>query len=87
VALYWWLLVAPLAFFGAALAAVTYNDLARKGKTLSETIRSFPMLVVYYHLRLCGYVLETLRLYLTRHGLRRVRLSEVPRAEVEQETT
>lgn len=65
---------APPAFFAAALAAVAYNDLVRKGKTVGETLRSFPVLVAYYHVRLLGYVTESLRLRFTSHDLRRVRL-------------
>jgi glycosyltransferase involved in cell wall biosynthesis len=79
VSLAWWLAVLPPVFFGAALAAITYNDRIRKGKTLGETIRSFPMLLLYYHVRLGGYVLETSRLHVTRHSLQRVRLNEYAR--------
>ena len=75
-----WLAIVPAFFFAAALAAITYNDLVRKGKTLAETIRSFPVLLLYYHLRLAGYVLETLRLRLGKGGLKRVRLEQIPRA-------
>jgi glycosyltransferase involved in cell wall biosynthesis len=66
-----WLLVVPVFFFAGALAAITYNDLFRKGKTIAETIRSFPMLLVYYHLRLFGYVTETMMLRLGKHRLER----------------
>ena len=75
-----WLAAVPAFFFAAALAAITYNDLVRKGKTLAETIRSFPVLLLYYHLRLAGYVLETLRLRLGKGGLERVRLEQIPQA-------
>ncbi|MFQ5494697.1 MAG: glycosyltransferase family 2 protein [Phycisphaerae bacterium] len=69
----WWLLF-PAFFFAGALAAITYNDLFRKGKTVGETIRSFPVLLVYYHVRLAGYVLESVMLRLGRSPLRRHRL-------------
>lgn len=59
------LLIGPVAFLGAALAAIAYNDLARKGKPPLDVIVTFPMLVVYYHVRLYGYVTETLRLHMT----------------------
>ncbi len=72
-----WLAACPILFFAGALLAVTYNDLIRKGKTPGETIRSFPLLLSYYHVRLVGYVLETLRLRLARHGLQRVRLDQI----------
>ncbi len=68
----------PGFFFVAALAAITYNDLFRKGKTIGETLRSFPVLLAYYHVRLCGYALETIRLRLCRHDIRRVQLDKAP---------
>ncbi|MFH1417329.1 MAG: glycosyltransferase family A protein [Planctomycetota bacterium] len=74
------LAAAPGFFFAAALAAIAYNDLFRKGKTIGETLRSFPVLLAYYHVRLCGYIVETIRLRLCRHGLRRVRLDKAPDA-------
>ena len=64
-----WLAAVPACFFVAALLAITYNDIRRKGKTVVETMKSFPTLIVYYHLRLCGYALETARLWT---GLRRI---------------
>ena len=74
--------VAPAGFFLAALGAITYNDLARKGKTLREVGISFPMLLVYYHVRLAGYVSEAVRLRCTKTDLKRVRL---PRSSTSQE--
>lgn len=56
------LALVPAAFGLAALAAVSYNDLFLKGKTTRETLRSFPILLAYYHVRLAGYVLELVRL-------------------------
>ncbi len=72
------LAIVPGLFFAAALAAITYNDLFRKGKTIGETVRSFPVLLVYYQVRLCGYAVETIRLRLGRHDIRRVRLDKAP---------
>ena len=57
----WWSMLMPAVFFLSALAAILYNDLFLKGKTPFETIRSFPMLLVYYHVRLWGYVGGVLR--------------------------
>ena len=51
-----WPLLVPAAFLGLAIAAITYNDLALKGKTAGETLRSFPVLLAYYHVRLLGYL-------------------------------
>ncbi len=70
-----WFAAVPVFFFAGALAAVTYNDLARKGKSIGETLRSFPMLLVYYHVRLAGYVTESARLRLRRSMIQRVRLT------------
>lgn len=69
-----WLLLVPGALFALAVAAITYNDLFLKRKTIVQTIVTFPLLLVYYHIRLVGYVLETIRLRVTRHDIQRVRL-------------
>jgi len=68
-----WALPAVLA--GAFLAAILYNDLVRKRKTPLETLITLPWLLVYYHLRLFGYVTEHLRLWFGRSKVQRVRLS------------
>jgi len=70
-----WLAAGPAFFFVGALAGITYNDLFRKRKTIGETIRSFPVLLAYYHVRLLGYVVQTIRLRVTRHGFKRMRLT------------
>ena len=69
-----WLVLVPAFFFVGALAAITYNDLFRKGKTVGETLGTFPVLAAYYHVRLAGYVTEALGLRLCRHNVERVRL-------------
>lgn len=71
-----WFAVLPAFFFTGALVAITYNDLCRKGKTIGETLRSFPVLLAYYQVRLVGYVIEAVRLRfgkadITRHRLPR----------------
>jgi glycosyltransferase involved in cell wall biosynthesis len=71
---YQWLVIIPAFFFAAALAAITYNDLYRKGKTISETIRSFHVLLAYYHVRLFGYVMEAVRLRMLKNNISRLRL-------------
>jgi GT2 family glycosyltransferase len=60
-------------FFGGAMAAITYNDLFRKGKTPRETALSFPALVAYYHVRFYGYARQTAALHLKKSDLERVR--------------
>lgn len=71
------LLPIPLFFFAVALAAITYNDLFLKGKTLAQTIITFPALLLYYHLRLIGYVQESIRLRTTRHDLPRASIPRI----------
>lgn len=70
-----YLLLIPAFFFLAALVALAYNDVFRKGKTILQTIITFPVLLAYYHVRLVSYILESLRLRLTKHDLKRVRLA------------
>jgi glycosyltransferase involved in cell wall biosynthesis len=74
-----WLFLVPGLFMLAALAAITYNDLFRKRKTVGETILTFPLLVLYYHFRLAGYVWESTRLRMTSHNLQRVDLRRLIR--------
>lgn len=69
------LIVLPLFFFLAANAAISYNELARKGKTAGEWLLSYPMILVYYHVRLFGYLMEGLRLRFCRSGGVGVRLT------------
>ena len=68
-----WLLV-PAACAALFLAAITYNELWRKRKTIFETLITFPVLLAYYHARLAGYVVQLLRLYTGREKIERVRL-------------
>ena len=69
-----WLGAIPAFFFSGAIAAITYNDLFRKGKTVVETAITFPILLLYYHFRLVGYVSETLALRLGFRSIKRKRL-------------
>jgi GT2 family glycosyltransferase len=71
--------VVPLACLGAAVTAYLYNDIARKGKTLGETARSFPVLLAYYHTRLGGYATQTARYRLRLERAEKVDLAAVPR--------
>jgi len=72
-----WLLIIPFFFFILAIAALIYNDLFRKRKTLKETLWSYPVLLVYYHVRLFAYVKESLRLRFLKNPIKRVRLRHV----------
>lgn len=69
-----WFLAVPALFFAAAVAATTYNELFRKGKTVGDTVRSFPVSLGYYHVRLAGYIVEAIRLRLGRYNIARHRL-------------
>lgn len=69
----------PAICFLAGLAAITYNDLIRKKKSLTETIMTYPLLIAYYLVRLAGYLAESVRLRITRHDVSRVRLSDFAR--------
>jgi glycosyltransferase involved in cell wall biosynthesis len=68
------LLLVPLFFFTTASAALFYNELFRKRKTVKEALTSFPILLIYYHIRLIAYIIESLRLRLSRNSIERVRL-------------
>jgi glycosyltransferase involved in cell wall biosynthesis len=50
----WWL--APAGLGLVAAAAVAWNERYMKGKTPVELLRSAPALVVYYHVRMAGYL-------------------------------
>lgn len=73
------LLIVPAFFFLAALAALVFNDLVRKGKSLGETALTFPILLLYYHIRLAGYVFDTLRMWLSPNEVQRVDLRDIQR--------
>lgn len=51
----------PLLFLIAAVAAVIYNERSRKGKSPADLLRTLPLMIAYYQVRLAGYVVETLR--------------------------
>ena len=69
-----WLGVPAVCCFAAGIAALLYNELFRKGKTLAQTLIVFPVLLVYYHVRLVGYVGAALALRLGLRSVQRVRL-------------
>jgi uncharacterized membrane protein HdeD (DUF308 family) len=53
-------------------AALLYNDIWRKGKTVRQTLQTFPILLAYYHVRVLGYVVEAVRLRFQRQKIERV---------------
>ena len=68
--------VVPLAFLLATIAALLYNETARKAKSLGEALVGFPLLLVYYHVRLAGYLFEAFRLRLGIRKAERIRLGK-----------
>lgn len=62
-------LLAPAAAALLPVAAISYNELANKGKSPPELLRAAPALFVYYHARLAGYLLRRAQLAL---GVRRI---------------
>jgi glycosyltransferase involved in cell wall biosynthesis len=64
----------PAVFAAIFLAAILYNDLFRKRKTIIETLVTLPLLIAFYHVRMVGYWLEFVRLRVGKSGIRRVRL-------------
>lgn len=68
----WWGLVVPGFFLFAQCGAVAWNETARKGKSVAELARVAPVLVLYYHLRLVGYLRRRLQLLLGLDRLDRI---------------
>jgi glycosyltransferase involved in cell wall biosynthesis len=64
-------------FFLAALTSITYNDLVRKGKTLREWLVTLPVLLLYYHVRLAGYVSQAVTLRLFPNRITRTRPDQI----------
>lgn len=76
----WWPMLPSLAFLALAVAAISYNDLMLKGKTIPQFVQGFPVLLAYYHVRLWNYCAESLRLRFTKHDLQKVDLAAEARA-------
>ena len=68
----WWLALLPAAMAGLAVAAIAGNELVNKGKTPGELIRASPALVVYYHVRLAGFLFRRWQLRLGGRGVGRI---------------
>ena len=65
----WWTLLAPMATGLLASAAIAYNEVQNKGRSIGDLILTSPAIFLYYQARLFGYVLRTTQLAL---GLRPV---------------
>ena len=68
----WWWLLVPVFFLALQCAAVFYNETSRKGKTLLQFARITPVLIIYYNLRLAGYVKRRLGLLLGIEPINRI---------------
>ena len=86
-----WFLLLPLPFLLLQAAAVSYNELARKGKTIMQLMRIGPVLVLYYHLRLAGYVIRRSQLLVGIRPIVRIDpvtfASEMPRPPAEVQSS
>jgi glycosyltransferase involved in cell wall biosynthesis len=67
----------PAVAGGLACIAIAYNELANKGKSAAELVRTVPSLLLYYHARAAGYVVRRLQLLLGIRPLRRLRRDEL----------
>ncbi len=65
-----WAWVVPGASAIFFLAAILYNDLFRKGKTVFEVAVTFPLLLCYYHARLAGYAVQWCRMWFRAEKIR-----------------
>ncbi len=72
----YWCGVSAAIFAAFFLAAITYNELVRKRKSLAEWFITLPVLVAYYHCRLFGYLQQWLLLLFRRERISRVRLNQ-----------
>ena len=67
-----WFLLLPVPFLLLQSVAVSYNEMARKGKTFPQLLRITPALVIYYHLRLAGYLLRRVQLLIGVRPIERI---------------
>ena len=81
----WWTLLLPVPVAALAIAAISFNELRNKGKTPIELLRASPALVVYYHVRLAGWLRRRIQLRLRIQPIDRVSpetlASAMPRPE------
>lgn len=72
--------LAPLAALALPVAAISYNETRNKGKSPSEIVRDAPVLVVYYHARLAGFLLRRAQLALGVRAIARADRAALARA-------
>lgn len=73
-------LIAPAAAALLPVAAISYNEMCNKGKSLGELARTAPALVVYYHVRLAGYLARRITLQLGKQPIARILPAQLARA-------
>jgi GT2 family glycosyltransferase len=57
----WWVsLLCAIIFMGG----IYHSERSRKNKTLGEAIRAYPIVLAYYHVRLIGFLVQQLRLWM-----------------------
>lgn len=64
-------------FFIGEGGAVAYNELFLKKKNLRELCLSFPLLVLYYHIKMITFVWNTLLLYVFPNTVKRISLKNI----------
>ena len=67
-----WMLLVPLLPLCAGIAAVSWNETARKGKTLVGLLRAAPALAIYYVLRCTGYAVRRVELVIGIEPVQRI---------------
>lgn len=68
----WWFLLLPVPAAGLATAAIAFNELRNKGKSIPELLRAAPAIAVYYHVRLAGWLWRRMQLRLGVRPIERV---------------
>ena len=68
----WWFLLLPVPAAGLATAAIAFNELRNKGKSIPELLRAAPAIAVYYHVRLAGWIWRRMQLRLGVRPIERV---------------
>ena len=74
-----YLFLFSIGFLCSGIIALTYNEMVNKHKTVWETLRSIPLLIYYYQIRLFHYLAEYMRLWLLTKDIDRINLGETGR--------
>lgn len=74
-----WLPLLAVPPFAAGVGAIAWNEVANKGKSAGELLRIAPALVLYYALRLGGYLSRRIGLWFGNGAIERVRTGSLGR--------